>query len=226
VIFALLGWGMLVGLDLVSVPQMMIARPLVAGPIAGAMLGDVATGLQLGVLFELFQYDVLPVGAVRYPEYGPATVAAVAAAHLTGGLIGIGVGAGVGLVVGMLGGISLHLLRILNARAVARAADQLEAGAVDALVRVHAASIARDAVRAALVTGVGLGFAWLVGPVLSITLLARELRPETIRLPGAAVAGAALATGSAGVLRLVGKGPLVRWLATGVAAGAIVAWLR
>src|SRR5256884_3458709 len=58
----------LVGLDLVSVPQMMIARPLVAGPIAGAMLGDVATGLQLGVLFELFQYDILPMGATRYPE--------------------------------------------------------------------------------------------------------------------------------------------------------------
>src|SRR5207249_3368452 len=32
----LLLWGTLVGLDLVSVPQMMIARPLVAGPIAGA----------------------------------------------------------------------------------------------------------------------------------------------------------------------------------------------
>src|SRR5207302_210528 len=64
----LLAWGTLVGLDLVSVPQMMIARPLVAGPIAGAMLGDVWTGLSLGVLFEVFQYEVLPVGAARYPE--------------------------------------------------------------------------------------------------------------------------------------------------------------
>src|SRR6266699_2448819 len=63
----------LAGLDLVSVPQAMIARPLVAGPIAGAMLGDVVTGLELGVLFELFQYDILPMGATRYPEYGPAT---------------------------------------------------------------------------------------------------------------------------------------------------------
>ena len=49
----LLAWGTLVGLDLVSVPQAMIARPLVAGPIAGAMLGDVATGLQLGALFDV-----------------------------------------------------------------------------------------------------------------------------------------------------------------------------
>jgi len=59
----LLAWGTLVGLDLVSVPQIMIARPIVAGPIAGALLGDVRTGLEVGVLFELFQYDVLPMGA-------------------------------------------------------------------------------------------------------------------------------------------------------------------
>src|SRR6266516_8090724 len=39
----LLVWGTLVGLDLVSVPQMMIARPIVAGPVAGAILGDLAT---------------------------------------------------------------------------------------------------------------------------------------------------------------------------------------
>src|SRR2546422_5446355 len=39
----------------ISVPQMMIARPVVAGPVAGAILGDVATGLALGVVFELFQ---------------------------------------------------------------------------------------------------------------------------------------------------------------------------
>ena len=76
---ALLLWGTLVGLDLVSVPQIMIARPLVAGAGAGLILGDLETGLRLGVLFELFQLDILPVGAARYPEYGPATVAAVSA---------------------------------------------------------------------------------------------------------------------------------------------------
>src|SRR5438445_621902 len=75
-LIALLVWGTLVGVDLVSLPQMMIARPLVAGTVAGAILGDIPTGLKLGVVFELLQYDILPVGAVRYPEYGPATVAA------------------------------------------------------------------------------------------------------------------------------------------------------
>src|SRR5256886_1668927 len=50
----LLAWGTLVGLDLISVPQMMIARPIVAGPVAGAILGDVATGLILAQLTRAF----------------------------------------------------------------------------------------------------------------------------------------------------------------------------
>src|SRR5207244_67442 len=140
----LLVWGTLVGLDLVSVPQAMIARPIVAGPIAGAILGDVATGLQLGVLFELFQYDILPVGAVRYPEYGPATIAAVSAAL---------------------------------------------------------APLARD---------------YLVGTVSS---------RGRVLLSVAAV-GVALAAGTAGTLRLVGRGPGLRWFAAGLVGGAAVVWLR
>src|SRR5437899_11540054 len=159
----LLAWGTLVGLDLISVPQMMIARPIVAGPVAGAILGDVGTGLALGVLFELFQYDVLPVGATRYPEYGPATVAAVSAAHVAasggGGALGIGLGAFVGLVTGMAGGTSMHLVRRLNARATHAASERLEAGDTRVLVRPHVAGILRDTARAALLTALGLALA-------------------------------------------------------------------
>ena len=216
----LLAWGTLVGLDLVSVPQMMIARPIVAGPIAGAVLGDVATGLQLGVLFELFQYDILPMGATRYPEYGPATVAAVSAAHAAGTL-GLGLGALVGLITGLAGGMSLHLLRQLNARAVRRAGAALETGDPRVLERLHAAGIARDAVRAALVTAVGLGLAQLARDYLAGTLSARG-----VTLLNVAAVSAALAAGTAGTLRLVGRGPALRWFAAGVVGGTAVAWLR
>ena len=61
-------------------------------------------------------------GAARYPEYGPATVAAVSAGHLLTGAGGLAIGALVGLPVAMLGGLSLHLLRRLNARALCRRA--------------------------------------------------------------------------------------------------------
>src|SRR5207244_3282757 len=184
----LLAWGTLVGLDLVSVPQMMIARPLVAGSIAGAMLGDVVTGLQLGVLFELFQYDILPVGAARYPEYGPATVAAVSAAHAAAGTLGIGVGAVVGLVTAILGGLSMHLLRRINARAVHAAAAALEAGHTRTLVRLHVMGIARDGVRAGAVTATGLVLAYAARVFLAGQLTLRGITLLSVAAIAAAIA--------------------------------------
>ena len=217
----LLLWGMLVGLDLVSVPQVMIARPLIAGAVAGAILGDLPTGLRLGVVFELFQHDILPVGAVRYPEYGPATVAAVSAAHAAAGALGIGLGAVVGLATGLLGGVSIHVLRRLNARAVGRATAALEAGDGSAIVRVHVRSLLRDAARAALVTAVGLGLAAGVRAFLVGTLTVQGAMVVQV-----AALGAAIAAGAAGSLRLVGRGPNLRWLAAGLVAGTAGAWLK
>lgn len=216
----LLGWGTLVGLDLVSVPQMMIARPLVAGTVAGAIVGDLETGLRVGVVFELFQFDILPVGAVRYPEYGPATVAAVGAAQAAGAL-GLGVGAVVGLLTAGLGGVSIHALRRANARAVHAAVGSLEAGDPRALVRVHVTSILRDALRAALVTAVGLGLAAAARSVLGASLSLRG-----VTLLAAAAGGAALAVGAAGTLRLLGRGANLGWFAAGLAGGTAVAWWR
>lgn len=222
-LIALLVWGTLVGVDLVSLPQMMIARPLVAGTVAGAILGDIPTGLKLGVVFELLQYDILPVGAVRYPEYGPATVAAVATAHSApGGVLGLGLGALVGLVTGLLGGLTISLLRRVNSRVVHAAVVQLESGDPRALIRVHVGGLLRDALRAALVTAVGLVLAWLARP-----LLAGALSPRDALVLAVATVAAALAAGSAGTLRLVGRGPNLVWFAAGLGGGIVAAvWLR
>ena len=221
-LIALLVWGTFVGVDLVSLPQMMIARPLVAGTVAGAILGDIPTGLKLGVVFELLQYDILPVGAVRYPEYGPATVAAVATAHASAGVLGLGLGALVGLVTGLLGGVTINLLRRVNSRIIHAAAAQLETGDPSVLVRVHVGGILRDALRAALVTVVGLTLAWLARPLLGSALTVRG----AMLLAVAAVA-AALAAGAAGTLRLVGRGPNLAWFAAGLGGGiAATLWLR
>ncbi|HEV8304775.1 MAG TPA: PTS sugar transporter subunit IIC [Gemmatimonadales bacterium] len=215
---ALLLWGTLVGLDLVSVPQMMIARPLIAGPVAGAILGDLEAGLKLGVVFELLQYDILPVGAVRYPEYGPATVGAVATAHASAGVLGLGLGTLVGLLTGLVGGVTIHLLRRINGRAVQAAAATLESGDPRQLARVHVAAILRDALRAALVTAFGLGLAWAAPPLLGAILTLRG-----ITLLAVAAVAAALAAGAAGTLRLVGRGPNLAWFAAGLGGGVLVA---
>lgn len=218
---ALLAWGTVVGLDLVSVPQIMIARPLVAGGVAGGILGDAGTGLLVGALFELFQMDILPVGAVRYPEYGPATVAAVSAAHAISGVVGFGLGALVGLLTGLLGGLTIHWSRRLTSVAVRRAVGPLEAGDTSVLLRVHGLAIARDALRAALVTAVGLALALGARPLLAMAVSARGA--EWL---GVAAVAAALAAGCSGTYRLVGRGPALRWFALGLSGGAIVTWLR
>lgn len=216
---ALLVWGTLVGVDLVSMPQMMIARPLVAGTVAGLLLGDVETGLRVGVVLELFQFDVLPVGAVRYPEYGPATIAAVVLAHGMGGTSALGIAAGVGLVLAVVGGVSLHWLRTVNTGVVRRAATALEAGDPRALARVHAGGLLRDAMRAGAVTASGLAVA-----TLGLRLGAASLPAPLLAATSVAVGGAALATGGMGLLRLVGHGNLP-WLAAGLAAGLGLVWL-
>jgi mannose/fructose/N-acetylgalactosamine-specific phosphotransferase system component IIC len=219
---ALLVWGTLVGVDLVSVPQIMIARPLVAATIAGAILGDVRAGLTVGVIFELLQYDILPIGAVRYPEYGPASVAAVATAHASTGILGLGLGSLVGIVTGLIGGVTIHLLRRVNSRIIHEAAPALESGDPDALVRLHLGAMARDALRALVVTAVGLVLAWLARPLLAGGLSLRDATLLTV-----AAVGAALAAGVAGTLRLVGRGRVLAWFAAGLGGGiAAVAWLR
>lgn len=218
--WALLLWGTVVGVDLVSFPQMMVARPLVAGAGAGLLVGDIGAGLRLGVLFELFQYDILPVGATRYPEYGPATVVAVGAAHALAQPFGVGLATVVGLFTALLGGMSLQILRRMNTRAVAAAAPALEAGDRRALAGLHAAGAARDLVRAALVTAVGLTLA-----AATREFVAPALTHRGERLLSVAATGAALAAGAAGTLRLVGLGKPLKWLAVGLVGGIVVAWL-
>jgi len=157
----LIAWGTLVGVDLVSLAQTMIARPLVAGTVAGALVGDVSTGLHVGLLLELFQFDILPIGAARYPEYGPATVGAVATVHWAGNAETLGIGVALGLLLGLLGGASLHWLRAANGHAVRAASVELESGDVRALKRVHRQGLLRDAARACVITAIGVGTATL-----------------------------------------------------------------
>jgi len=110
----------------------------------------------------------------------------------------------------------------VNSRIVHAAAAQLESGDPRALVRIHVGGLLRDALRAALVTVVGLTLAWLARPLLGSALTVRG----AMLLAVAAVA-AALAAGAAGTLRLVGRGPTLAWFAAGLGGGiAATLWLK
>jgi mannose/fructose/N-acetylgalactosamine-specific phosphotransferase system component IIC len=218
VIIPLLLWGTLVGLDLVSVPQAMISRPLVAGTVAGWIAGDMEAGLRIGVLFELFALDVLPVGAVRYPDYGPATVGAVALGTGAPWELGLGVSAALGLVLAVLGGWSLQVVRRWNARAIQRRAAALAAGESSAIRWLQYGGVLRDALRGFTLT--------LAGVVLASTISdsVRLDRPTAVAFTLVAI-GSALAAAASGAFRSSGRGARLKWLAVGVGVGILLAVL-
>jgi len=218
IVIPLLIWGTLVGLDLVSVPQAMISRPFVAGMVAGWLAGDMEAGLRVGVLFELFALDVLPVGAVRYPDYGPATVVGAAFAAGTPWELSLGVSAALGLVLALLGGWSLQVVRRWNARAIQRQAAALSAGESSAIRRLQYGGLLRDAARGFILTLSGLVLA------STITESVRVDRVTAVALTLVSV-GAAVAAGANGAIRSAGRGVRLKWLAGGLLVGILIAAL-
>ena len=215
---ALLLWGTLVALDLVSVPQAMIARPLVAGSIAGWLVGDFVAGFRVAVVMELFALDVLPVGAARYPDYGPATVGAVAfIAHRGAWEVSLGVAVAQALAVAWVGGWSLRILRHRIARAIAGRAAALDAGDPATIRRIQLGSIARDACRGLLLTVLALLLAWVVARRVPVD-------PGTGALLSVIAVGSGVAAILGGALRSAGRGARLRWLVAGCAVGALLVW--
>lgn len=215
----LIVWGTMVALDLVSVPQVMIARPVVAGAVAGFLVGDMEAGLRVGVLFELFALDVLPIGAVRYPDYGPATVAATALAAGAPWELGLGISAGLGLLLAVLGGWSLTMVRRANARAIQRHAAALAAGESSAIRRLQYGGLVRDAARGAALTVLGLVLAWSIAEFVHID------RRTAVGLSLVAI-GSALSAIVSGAVRSAGRGTRLKWMLAGIAMGILLVVLR
>jgi mannose/fructose/N-acetylgalactosamine-specific phosphotransferase system component IIC len=218
VIILLLLWGTLVGLDLVSVPQAMISRPLVAGTVAGWLAGDVHTGLRVGVLFELFALDVLPVGAVRYPDYGPATVAAVVLGAGSIWQLSLGSSVALGLVLALLGGWTLQFLRRSNARAIQHRAAAVAAGESSAIRRLQYGGLLRDSSRGFILTLLGLALAIVIREHV-------RLDDQTYLALTLVAVGSALAAAVNGAVRSSGRSTRLKWLVAGVGAGILLAVL-
>ena len=217
----LLLWGTVVGLDLVSVPQAMFARPVVAGAVAGWLAGDLEAGLRVGVLFELFALDVLPVGAVRYPDYGPATVAATALAAGSPWQFALGVSAALGLVLAVLGGFSLQMVRRANTRSIQRRSAALAAGESGAIRELQYGSLGRDVGRAAGLTALGLAGAWLLAEPAAHLDRSTGLGLTLVAM------GCALSAVIGGALRSAGRGGRrLHWLGAGALVGLLAAALR
>ena len=208
-------WGTAVSLDLISIGQFMIARPIVAGTVAGIIVGDPVAGGLVGMVLELFALDVLPTGAVRYPDYGIGAVAGAVVAADAPRLLGLGLAVSVGLVVAYLGEIGIARVRSMNSNDVRRVSAQLDAGDWDTITATHLRGLSRDVVRAGLVALVGVAGAALVAAHPLVTI--RGAIMVTV-----VMIGAAIGTASAGAMRLGGRGLGLKWFVLGLLVGLVV----
>ncbi len=156
----------------------MISRPIVAGPLAGLLLGDPQAGMTAGALLEILSLHQLPIGANRHWDTGPAAVSAAAAMTLSVGVVGLVMAVGFGVLVGWAGSWTVHALRWANARLVVGEKDRRMLPR-DLTVR-HLSAMGLDLVRA-----------------VALTLLAVW---AVVRLIGGADAAPASAPGSAALL--------------------------
>jgi PTS system mannose-specific IIC component len=210
---ALLIWATVVGVDLVTAPQGLLSRPLVAATVAGWLAGDAAAGLRIGLVLELFALDVLPVGASRYPDYGAAAVGAATLAAGADRWVGLGAGTALGLALAALGGWTLQWLRHANTRALQDRTAALAAGEIAAIVRLQWSALARDVGRSAL-----LGIAALGAAVAGRPLIADPSAGRWV-LVAAVATGAAVAAASGGAIRTAGRGARLAWLVAGALIG-------
>lgn len=135
--------SMLTGLDRVAFVQIMISRPLVAGPLTGWVLGDPLTGLEVGMLLELLWLGRLPVGAAIPPDDTQVAVGATVLAASTGHIVGLN---GMPLVIlsvliaiplGKFGQIFDKLARHVNDRLASTGYDALMSGNTAKMERCH-----------------------------------------------------------------------------------------
>jgi PTS system mannose-specific IIC component len=214
---ALLGGVM--GLDVVCFPQMMFSRPLVAGTVAGAFVGNATMGLLVGATLELIALATLPFGASRYPEWGSAAVVAGALGSALppdhAGALTIAVLAG--LVTAWVGGWTLVKLRQFNAWMARRRRPALDAGSRGAVIGLQLAGLTGDLVRAMLLTAI------LYAVLMPASTAALGAWSFSDRLSRSVVVSLASAVAASAAWTIFHSARGARWyFAAGLAAGLVL----
>lgn len=187
--------GALLGADVVSFPQAMLSRPIVAATLGGALAGNAAAGLLTGAVLEMLAMETLPVGASRYPEWGTAALAGGAIAASThvmrpGAII---VGVFIGIATSWAGGWSMYALRRLNGVWAERALPAMETGSRRAVMTLQLRGLTADLIRGAVITAVAL-LVWspISDYVLAHWTVGRAASHSVLAAVAAAVAGGAV----------------------------------
>lgn len=215
--------GGLLGLDVVCFPQMMVSRPIVAATVAGAFVGDAATGVLVGATLELIALATLPFGASRYPEWGSSAVVggAIAAALHTGRVGALTIGVLAALATAWVSGWSLVKLRQWNAWLARRKRPALDAGARGTVIGLQLAGLTADVVRAALLTAIAYA---LLFPVADATVGVWSFGDHVSRGVVVAIASAVAASAAWMIFHTARH---ARWyFAAGLAVGLLLLFAR
>jgi PTS system mannose-specific IIC component len=215
--------GGVLGLDVVSFPQAMISRPLVAATVGGAFIGNAPLGLLLGAALELIALETLPFGASRYPEWGSASVVggAIFASHpeQPAGAMTLAVLAT--LTTTWIGGWSMVKLRQLNAVWAGRRRPALEAGARGTVISLQLMGMTADLVRGAVLTGIAYA---MLAPLATACI---EIWSIEARLSRAIVVSAAASVAGAAAWKIFHSTAGARWFFVGgLAVGLLALYAR
>ena len=209
--------GAVLGLDVVSFPQAMLSRPIVAATVAGAFVGEPMRGLTVGAILELFALETLPFGASRYPEWGSASVVggSLFALQPDAGGGALAVSACAALATAMLGGWSMVQHRRLIGRWAASQRDARSQGSTGAVTSLQLRGLSADLVRGGVVTAAAL---LVFVPLSRMVIGVRAPNAELARAIVVALAGA---VGSAAVWNVTHTTRGARWwLCGGLVIGA------
>ena len=140
------------GLDRMAICQLMISRPVVAGPLTGFVLGEPLLGLQIGLLVELLWLGRLPVGASIPPDDTQVAIAGTFLAVSATGLwhypepVTIAFCLMIAIPLGKCGQLFDHMSRRANDNLGRRAERFLMADELGSSVRTHLVGIGHFAV--------------------------------------------------------------------------------
>ncbi len=215
--------GGLLGLDMVSFPQVMLSRPLVSATLAGALVGRASAGLLIGIVLELIALETLPFGASRYAEWGTAGAVggAVYAGQHAGAAGALPVATFAALATAVFSSRSMVWLRMWNARAARRMRDAIEAGSADAVNAVQLRGLGMDYFRGTAVTFIALAVLYpLSEPLVALW--------RTDAVHSRAVVTALAATVAAGAIwTLCHRAARAGWLfVLGLCAGTAILFLQ
>jgi mannose/fructose/N-acetylgalactosamine-specific phosphotransferase system component IIC len=199
--------GAVLGLDVVSFPQAMISRPIVAATLAGALIGEAQLGLLMGVALEFFALESMPFGASRYPEWGSASVVggALFAQAPVGTPAAMSIAALAALVTAGIGGWTMVMLRRWNAYWARQQQSRIAKGSGSAVVALQLVGMTSDFVRAGALTFLALV---VFEP---ITVAATETVRVSPVLSRAFVVAVASTVGLAAVWKVVHTTAGARW---------------